>query len=67
MEFHSCIGPFPNSQYQNPTTGTNGWYVTCSAGCVATGNTVGHLGGDYYADDWNLSGTLDCGVSFLSL
>ena len=30
----------------------------------ATGNTVGHLGGDYYADDWNLSGTLDCGVSF---
>lgn len=58
--------PFPNSQYQNPTTGTNGWYVTCSAGCVAPGNTDGHLGGDYYADDWNLSGTLDCGVSFLS-
>ncbi|MBA4407232.1 hypothetical protein C0389_08165 [bacterium] len=58
--------PFPNSQYQNPTTGTNGWYVTCSAGCIAPWNTVGHLGGDYYADDWNLSGTLDCGVSFLS-
>lgn len=40
--------------------GTNGWHIECGPGCNY------HLGSDYYADDWNISGTADCYEDFLS-
>jgi len=50
------IWPFPNSEYVSQSSGTNNWYVSCPSGCGS------HLGGDYYADDWSLPGSADCGL-----
>jgi murein DD-endopeptidase MepM/ murein hydrolase activator NlpD len=49
--------PFPNSSYQNP----GNWAIR--------GYNHGqgdHLGGDYYAEDWGLSGNTDCDSIFRS-
>ncbi|KPA17794.1 secreted protein containing Peptidase S8 and S53, subtilisin, kexin, sedolisin [Candidatus Magnetomorum sp. HK-1] len=48
--------PFPGSSWSNK----NGWHITNGAGGLS------HAGGDYYAQDWNLSGSSDCGVAFKS-
>ncbi len=62
--------PFQNSTYTSHTCspdgggawscGTGGWHVECGPNCGY------HHGSDYYADDWNLTGTADCGADFLS-
>jgi PKD repeat protein/murein DD-endopeptidase MepM/ murein hydrolase activator NlpD len=48
--------PFPDSSYQSP----NGWSITNGSG------GLWHGGGDYHAQDWNLSGSNDCGKLFAS-
>ena len=42
--------PFANSIYASASTGTDGWVITQGAGAG------GHLGGEYYADDWSRTG-----------
>lgn len=60
--------PFLNSSYTSHTCspdgpwscGTGGWHVECGPNCGF------HRGSDYYADDWNITGSADCGADFLS-